>query len=132
MNRERPDLAASLGLLVLRVGAGAMMLAGHGWGKLMSFGTLSQKFPDPLGLTSPVSLALAIFGELVCSALILLGVYTRLAAIPALATMAVAAGIHHAGDPWADKELAVLYALVFLVLVVAGGGRYALDRLWHR
>jgi putative oxidoreductase len=77
-------------------------------------------------------LALAIFGELVCSALIVLGVYTRLAAVPALATMAVAAGIHHAGDPWADKELAVLFGLVFLVLVIAGGGRYTLDRMWHR
>lgn len=132
MNRERFDLAPSLGLLVLRVGAGLMMLVGHGWGKLAGFGTLSQKFPDPLGITSPVSLALAIFGELVCSALIVLGVYTRLAAVPALATMAVAAGIHHAGDPWADKELAVLFGLVFLVLVIAGGGRYTLDRMWHR
>jgi putative oxidoreductase len=132
MNRERSELATSLGLLVLRAGAGVMMLAGHGWGKLMSFGTLSQKFPDPLGVTSPVSLALAIFGELVCSVLVVLGVYTRLAAIPPLITMAVAAGIHHAGDPWADKELAVLYALVFLALIVVGGGRYALDRLWHR
>ena len=93
---------------------------------------MAQKFPDPLGVTPPVSLALAVFGEVVCSSLVVVGVYTRLAAIPALVTMAVAAFLVHAGDPWADKEMAVLYGLGFLVLIIAGGGRFALDRLWHR
>jgi putative oxidoreductase len=132
MKREQTEMAMSLGLLVLRVGLGALMLAGHGWGKLVGFTEMAQKFPDPLGVTPPVSLALAVFGEVVCSALVVLGVYTRLAAIPPLATMAVAAILVHAGDPWADKEMAVLYGLGFLALVIAGGGRFALDRLWHR
>jgi putative oxidoreductase len=132
MKREQTEMAMSLGLLVLRVGLGALMVAGHGWGKLVGFTEMAQKFPDPLGVTPPVSLALAVFGEVVCSALVVLGVYTRLAAIPPLATMAVAAILVHAGDPWADKEMAVLYGLGFLALVIAGGGRFALDRLWHR
>ena len=132
MKREQTEFAMSLGLLVLRVGLGALMLAGHGWGKLVGFGEMAQKFPDPLGVTPPVSLALAVFGEVVCSSLVVVGVYTRLAAIPALVTMAVAAFLVHAGDPWADKEMAVLYGLGFLVLIIAGGGRFALDRLWHR
>ena len=132
MKREQTEFAMSLGLLVLRVGVGMLMLAGHGWGKLMGFTEMAQKFPDPLGVTPPVSLALAVFGELVCSALVALGIYTRLAAIPPLVTMAVAAFMVHAGDPWADKEMAVVYGLGFLALIIAGGGRFALDRLWHR
>jgi putative oxidoreductase len=64
--------------------------------------------------------------------LVALGIYTRLAAVPALVTMAVAAVMVHAGDPWSGKEMAVLYGLGFLVLIIAGGGRFALDRLWHR
>lgn len=132
MAREHGETAKSLGLLLLRVGLGALMLGGHGWGKLAGFTELAQKFPDPLGVTPPVSLALAVFAEVACSVLIALGVYTRLAAVPLLVTMAVAAGMVHAGDPWADKEMAVLYGVGFLVLIVAGGGRFTLDRLWRR
>jgi putative oxidoreductase len=43
--------------------------------------------------------------------------------------MAVAAFVVHAGDPWAKKELALLYAVPYLALLLAGGGRFALERV---
>lgn len=123
----------SLGLLVLRVGVGTMMAAGHGWQKLLMFGARSGSFPDPLGVGSQLSLALALFAELLCSIFVILGLGTRLAAIPPLFTMLVAAFVIHADDPWAKKELALLYAVPFLVLLLAGGGSYSLDALlWRR
>ena len=71
----------SFALLILRVALGAQMLTGHGWGKLMSFSEMAQDFSDPLGVGSTTSLALAIIGEVLCSALLTLGLFTPLAAL---------------------------------------------------
>ena len=42
-------VGCSLGLLLLRVSVGGMMLLGHGWGKLTSFGGALLLVPRPLG-----------------------------------------------------------------------------------
>jgi putative oxidoreductase len=75
--------------------------------------------------------------ELVCGALIALGLLTRPAALLASGTMAVAyVQFHWKGDlgerffPVINKgELALVYAVVFLTLVFVGGGKYSLDAL---
>lgn len=118
----------SLGLLVLRVSFGAMMLAGHGLPKLLGFAETVKIFPDPIGLGSHVALSLAIFAEFFCSVLLILGLGTRLAAIPLIVTMLVAALVAHGADPWAKKELAVCYLAAFTTLVITGGGGFGLDR----
>lgn len=117
---NKPDLAA----LLLRLGAGGTMLWMHGWPKLASFAQKLNSFPDPLGVSSPVSLTLAVFAEVLCAGLIVLGVATRLAAIPLLVTMLVAAFIVHGADPFAKKELALLYGTCFMALVFSGSGAY--------
>jgi putative oxidoreductase len=123
-----PDLA----LLLLRVGTGAFMAINHGWPKLSSFTENADKFADPLGVSPPVSLALAIVGELVCPLLLLCGLATRVAAVLAAITMSVAAFGAHADAPLTKGEHALLYAVVFTALAVAGGGRFTLDRLLFR
>jgi putative oxidoreductase len=125
----KDETARSIGLLVLRLGVGLMMLLAHGWGKLAGFSELTTKFPDPLGLGPTVTLVLAIFAEVVCALLIIVGLGTRFAAVPLLITMLVAAFIVHADDPWARQEFALLYAIPFLTLIFTGGGRFALDRI---
>jgi putative oxidoreductase len=60
----------------------------------------------------------------------LLGIGTRLAAIPPLVTMIVASGLVHASDPWPRKELPILYGVAFLTLALAGGGRFGLGGLF--
>jgi putative oxidoreductase len=119
----------SLGLLVLRLGVAGMMLAGHGWAKLIGFAGMVQHFPDPLGIGSRATLAVAVIAELVCSALLVLGLGTRVAAVPPLATMLVAAFMVSAHQPFAARELALLYATGYLTLLLAGGGRFALERV---
>ena len=128
MNETRNDI----GLLILRVGIGAFMLAAHGWGKLANFGELAGTFPDPIGLGSTISLLLAIFAEVLCALLIIIGLGTRFAAVPLLITMLVAAFVVHADDPWGKKEFALLYAIPFLTLIFSGGGRFALDAVIRR
>src|SRR5688500_3175202 len=118
-----------IGLLFLRVSTGVLMLAGHGWPKLMKFGELSETFRDPIGLGPLPSLALAIFAELFCSIALVVGLKTRFAAIPLLITMLVAALLVHWEDPWNKKEFALLYAIPFITLILTGGGRFTLDRM---
>jgi putative oxidoreductase len=118
----------SLGLLLLRIAAGGMMLVGHGWAKLVGFADIAPKFPDPLGLgSSTFSLGLAVFAEVFCAAAVIAGFATRLAAIPLVVTMLVAAFVVHADDPWAKKELALLYVVPFLTLVFTGPGKFSFD-----
>lgn len=119
-------VGTSLGLLILRVVPGVMMLA-HGWGKLASFNSMIGKFPDPIGLGSTTSLALTVFAEFFCAAAVVLGLGTRAAAIPLLITMLVAGFVVHGGDPFAKKELALLFAAVFATLPLTGAGRYSVD-----
>lgn len=121
-------MALDLGLLFLRVTTGLMM-ASHGYGKAMDFLAGRTGFPDPLGIGSTLSLGLAAGAELVCALLVVLGVKTRFTAIPVVITMLVAAFVHHANDPWGQKEHALLFAVVFLTLVFTGAGRFSVDGL---
>ncbi|MDD0852890.1 DoxX family protein [Halobacteriovorax sp. GB3] len=114
----------NIGLLFLRVTVSLSMILAHGLPKLQNFSTIAPKFPDPVGfLGGSVSLGLAIFGEVVCPAMIILGIKTRFAAIPAAMTMVVAAFLVHGADPYKAKELAFMYLFVFIALIFTGGGK---------
>ena len=126
------DLTTNIGLLVLRIGAGGLMLTAHGWGKLMSYGERMDSFPDPLGVSSPVSLALVVGAEFFCAGAIVVGAFTRLACIPLIITMLVAAFIIHADDPWNKKEFALLYVVPYLGLFFTGGGSFSVDKVLMR
>lgn len=119
------------GLLVLRISSGLMMAA-HGWGKAGRVLSGEFGFADPLGIGQAPSLILAAFAEFVCALLVVVGLKTRWAAVPVVITMLVAGLVHHAQDPWSDKESALLFAAMFLALVLTGGGRWSVDTLLGR
>ncbi len=125
-------MLGDIGLLILRVGAGLMLCFGHGIHKLQQFSTLAPQFPDPLHVGGRVSLGLAIFGEVVCSLLVAIGLFTRIAAIPPLITMVVALTAIHLADPFSKKEPALLYAVPFLVTLLTGPGSLSLDWLLRK
>lgn len=121
-----------LGLLAIRIGAGAMMLT-HGIPKIGRFFAEGPiKFADPFGLGPEISLGLAIFAEVACAILVLVGFKTRLATIPVIFTMLVAAFYAHADDPFGKKEPALLFLTLFLSVLLMGPGKYALDSLRKR
>lgn len=131
MPRKRPfpNAQVSLGLLLLRLAGGGTMLMAHGWGKASGFLTRMSSFPDPFGLSSPVSLGLAVFAEVLCAMALILGFYSRWASVPLVITMLTAAFVVHADDPWSQKELPLLYAFLFTVQMITGPGRYSIDRI---
>ena len=53
---------------------------------------------------------------------------TRPAALFVVITMAVAAFIRQAGDPFAERELALVYGTAAGMLLPTGAGRYSIDR----
>ena len=121
--------AASYALLAARLGISVLMLT-HGIPKLfMLFSGGPIQFPGIMGLSSTASLGLAVFAEVFCSLLILTGFATRLAVIPLIITMLTAVTVIHAADPIAVKEPALLYTLAYVVLLIAGSGKFSLDNL---
>ena len=115
-------------LLLLRVIIGFLFLK-HGLEKWNNFELLQNTFPDPWGISSRSSLILAIFSELICSIGFILGFLFRLATLPMITTMGVAYFMVHSNDPFATKELAFIYLVLFLILLITGPGKYSIDYL---
>ena len=61
--------------------------------------------------------------------LIIIGFKTKLSAIPAAITMAVAFFVVHAPDPFEEKELAFLYLIAFTAIALLGAGKFSVDGL---
>lgn len=116
-------------LLLVRVWFGGSLLLLHGWGKLTNFSAMSGQFADPFGFGKTPSLALAVVGELVCAALLVLGLFTRAAAVVAAVTMGTAFYFAHGArlTGTGNGEMAFLYLGAFVALFVAGAGKFSLD-----
>lgn len=134
------DPMASAGLLALRIGIGSMMLGLHGWQKYQNFAQMKDSFPVPkiallsTWMNSTTSLVCTIFAEVVCSALIVVGIATRPAAAVLAFTMTMAAfvilgeqelGLKELGS--ANKELAIFYLTAAVTLFFTGAGAYSFD-----
>lgn len=121
----------NIGLLLLRLVVGGYMLT-HGWQKVANFEAFSAGFPDPLGVGSTTSLALIIMAEFGCSLLLIVGLFTRLAAIPLIIGMFVAAFVVKKGSSFGEVELPTLYMWLYIVILFVGGGKYSLDFLMSK
>lgn len=126
---SKSPVAVDFWLLFLRVFGGAFMIT-HGlpkMEKLMAGGEIS--FYDPFGFGDTFALTLAVFAEVICASLLIIGLLTRPAAIFLVITMAVAAFMAHAGDPFGKKEMSLLYLLIYVTVLVTGAGRFSIDYL---
>jgi len=127
-----PNTSVEVAKLFLRVGAASLMLT-HGVGKLqMLIDGFGAQFPDPLHLGPVGSLSLVVFAEFFCSISLFIGFMTRFATIPLMITMLVAIFNIHAADPWANKEMAVIYLLIFATIAQLGGGSYSVDSTLYK
>lgn len=109
------------------------VFAQSGWGKLHNLPGVIEYFTE-LGLPAPAFQAvLASSTELVCGSLVLLGLATRLAALPLIATMAVAirtalwAQVDGLGSLFGLAEF--LYIALLVWLATDGAGPLSADAL---
>jgi len=121
---------SDLALLLLRVVLGGSMVWLHGWGKLQNLVAGRTSFPDILGLGQMPSLLLAIFAEVICAILVMIGAFTRLAACVIGVTMGVAFFVVNSARLTGptNGELSFLYLTGMIVLLLAGGGKYSIDK----
>ena len=121
------------GLLILRIGVGAMMIV-HGYPKLAggpegwhelggSMGVFGiHDFPTFWGF-------MAAFAEGIGGLLFLVGFLFRPACILLLMTMLVAIAHHiHGGDKLQIASHAIELGTLFLAMLIIGPGRYSIDR----
>ena len=124
----------SSGLLILRIIGGLMMVFNHGWGKITAgpekWNRLGHALTDIIGFEflSTFFGFMAAFSESVCALLIVIGLFTIPASILLFFTMFVAIMNHIIDNEM--PELAIMYCLLSLVLMVSGPGNYSLDQKW--
>ena len=122
---------ASLGLVVLRIAAGVLVMTTR-WSKIQNFEGMVQSGFDPVGMGATLSVVMLIGAEFIAALFIVLGLLTRLSAIPLIVAMSVAAFVAHASDPLQVKELSLIYLTIFATLLITGAGKYSLDSLLFR
>ena len=121
------ELSFNISLFLLRVVPGLMMMANHGYGKLVHFAERKDKFMNFLGMGSTTSLALVIFAEFFCAFLIVIGLFTRLSVIPLVIAMGVALFKANDGQIFGDGEGAAMFLVVFTSILFVGPGKFSVD-----
>jgi len=129
---------ADLGLLALRLALGAVFIAhggqkAFGWFGGPGFGGATG-FIASLGLRPPrFWAAVAVSGELAAGVLLLLGLFTPVAGLLVVATMAVAITKVHGPKGFFVQDGGYEYNLVLMIAAIAvaaiGPGRFSLDYL---
>ena len=130
---EKLGAYKDFGLLVLRVGAGILIIT-HGLPKLAGGPAVWGRIGASMGLVG-IKFAPVLWGFLAAAAegigglLMVLGLFFRPAAFFALFTMAIAMYMHITkGDGLKGAEMAILYGIVFLSLFIIGPGSYSVDK----
>jgi putative oxidoreductase len=116
-----------LGLLFLRVSASLFLLWVHGLPKLLNYSAQLQVIEDPFHLGANLTLMLAIFAEVLCPLLIIVGLLVRLACLPILSVLLVAMVVVHPQWSIEEGQFGWLLLILFTSIFIAGPGRLALN-----
>ncbi len=127
--------------------AGIAKYRGENWFANVPYADWQQGFPVPFSLLGPeLNWAAATWGELGFAALLLLGLFTRLAAVSLVVITGVATAAVHWPADWSSLQelwegyvitangggnfkIPLLFVLMLLPLVFHGGGKLSLDHL---
>ncbi len=131
---ESKSVWEDLALFLLRVITGGALFLGHGLGKFNRLLEGHIQFSDPIGLGPVLSFYLVVFAEFLCSILVVLGLFTRLAVVPIVITMLVVVFVVQIRHPFNKIELPLLFLMSSIVILLLGPGRFSLDarrkKLW--
>ncbi|MGX5218824.1 DoxX family protein [Pseudomonas segetis] len=120
--------AVDWALLFLRVSVSLLLLQVHGLPKLLHFSQQAQVIEDPFGLGGALTVSLAIFAEVLCPLLVILGIFTRLACLPVVFLLLVSLLLVHPQWNLEDGQFAWLLLIIFTALAIAGAGQFAVGR----
>jgi putative oxidoreductase len=120
--------AFNTAMLLLRIVAGGLMLM-IGYDKLVHFQEHVPKMINFMGIGQKVSLILVVFAEFFCSAILIIGLFTRFACIPLIITMCVALFKVHNADFFGDGQTATLFLACYIALLLVGPGKISVDSM---
>lgn len=118
-------------IFFMRIFVGILMLI-HGIEKINNYEMLFPSFPDPLGIGSSASLVLIIGVETVGSVLLIMGLLVRPAALVLALGMLFATFFAYPSEPFSAHELSFVYMGIYVMLLISGGMRYSLDRVFFK
>ncbi|MGN6417315.1 MAG: DoxX family protein [Pseudobacter sp.] len=112
--------------LLMRLVFGVLMI-NHGYQKLMHFSAIKPKFMSVFGIGQGPTLGLVVFAEVICAALVVIGLFTRFAAIPVIIVLCVALFSAHKGLIFGEGEMAALFLGGYLAILIVGPGKISVD-----
>ena len=118
--------AFNFGMFILRIVLG-LLVASHGYAKLIKFGSLRYKFMNFMHLGSTASLSLVIFAEFFCSIFLILGLFTRLASVFVIITMVVVVFVASHGNIFEEGERGAIYLASAIMVLLCGPGKISID-----
>ncbi len=127
---------SNLSRLFIRLFVGIMFLQ-FGIRQIIHFDVMRNAFPPTLGMDSETSLIIMICIEVICSAMIMLGILTRLATVPPIISMILAEiyiFMNTTGMPyelqWMQPGyLPIMFLGIFFYLILSGPGKISFDYL---
>ncbi|HWC54020.1 MAG TPA: DoxX family protein [Chitinophagaceae bacterium] len=123
------EFSFNLSMFLVRLGFGGFLFLNHGLIKLNRFSELKNSFSDPFHVGHTTSLMLALFAEVFCSILLVMGLLTRLASFVLVILFLTIIFIIQKHKPLQDSELAILYLMASITTLFCGPGKWSLDRL---
>ncbi len=119
----------SLGLLLIRIGTGAVFFA-HGLMKWQNIGHTEMSFQHAFGFPPALTIFLATI-ELVGGLMFVFGIGTRIAGVVLGIEMLVAILITGIGGGWSVHEMEFLLMVLSFGLALAGSGRWRLLHIFE-
>lgn len=121
--------------LFMRLFTGVMFMQ-FGIRQIAQFNELALSFPSVFGMGAEVSLLVMILIEIICSTLIILGLFTRFAIIPPMVSMVIAECVliqelmAQTNVTFQSSQiifLPIMFIGIFLFMMLAGPGKISLD-----
>lgn len=121
--------------LFMRLFTGVMFMQ-FGIRQIAHFNELAPTFEAVMGMSSETSLLVMILIEIICSTLIILGLFTRFALIPPIVSMVIAECVLVQNlltqnglsfYEWQSVFLPIMFLGIFVFMMLAGPGKVSLD-----
>ena len=122
----------NLGMLLLRLTTGFLVCLNHGIPKITHFNDWKGSFYNLAQIGSRWSLILSIVAEVFASMFLILGLFSRFAALLLVLDLGVAVFLYHAPHPISRFEDAITFFVISLFLLMVGPGKYSVDGLTGR
>ena len=116
-----------VGLLYLRVTGSLLLLLVNGLPKVLHYTAQVAVIEDPLHICLSPTIWLAIFAEVICPLLMIVGIGVRVAAIPIMVVTVIALTLVHPDWTLEQAQFAWMLLIIFGTVAIGGAGRFRIS-----